>query len=154
MSRNGKPIDLILQEKKTHLTKAEIEARKASEIKIGTPGEFICPDYVLSDEIAYSKWQEITAIFQEYSFVTSADSGIIARYCKTFSEYRGLLNLLSQAETVTRELAVHKAINQKMSILAAMDDRLFLSPLARAKNVPKKVDPEPEDPLKAMFGDI
>jgi phage terminase small subunit len=49
-------------------------------------------------------------------------------------------------------LQIDKAINAKMQSLMAMEDRLFLNPLAKIKNVPKKEDEPPEDPNKDMFG--
>jgi phage terminase small subunit len=50
-------------------------------------------------------------------------------------------------------LSIDKAINAKLAALNAMEDRLFLHPLARVKNVPKKEKKAPEDPNAVMFGD-
>jgi phage terminase small subunit len=52
-------------------------------------------------------------------------------------------------------LAIDKAINAKLTALNAMEDRLFLHPLARVKNVPKKPEEKPKDPLQAAgFGNV
>jgi phage terminase small subunit len=51
-------------------------------------------------------------------------------------------------------LAIDQAVNRKMDALKTMEDRLFLNPLSKVKNVPKK-EPEKEDPLgKKGFGNI
>lgn len=52
-------------------------------------------------------------------------------------------------------LAIDKAINAKLTALNSMEDRLFLHPLARVKNIPKKAKEEETDPLQAAgFGNI
>jgi hypothetical protein len=46
-------------------------------------------------------------------------------------------------------LQIDKAINSKMDMLIKMEDRLFLNPLAKIKNVPKKEKETAKDPLQA-----
>ena len=89
--RPAKPIELHLKNgNKRHLTKAEIEFRKESEIKLGKK-ELLCPAYVKNDVVAFSKWRELKSIFKDIEFVSSSDVTLIGRYCKTFSEYQMLL---------------------------------------------------------------
>lgn len=190
MGRNAKPVNLhILEGNPNRLTKAQIEARKEAEIHLGD-SRLKAPQFVKKDIVAYSKWKECVKIFEGVEFVTSADVGHLARYCKTFSEY---LNLLShrdqiqdmepfdddQEKIVIDEfehekgaiwakktwqkinylmslgglMSIDKAINAKLAALNAMEDRLFLHPLARVKNVPKKEKQEQKDPNAVMFGD-
>jgi hypothetical protein len=40
------------------------------------------------------------------------------------------------------ELQLESAINKKMDMLIKMEDRLFLNPLAKVKNVPKRIKEE------------
>lgn len=52
-------------------------------------------------------------------------------------------------------IALDKAINAKMDALVKMEDRLFLNPLAKIKNVPKKPPEEEKTELDQNgFGDI
>jgi hypothetical protein len=52
-------------------------------------------------------------------------------------------------------IAIETAINKKMDMLIKMEDRLFLNPLAKVKNVPKKEPEKPADPLKKKgFGNV
>lgn len=188
--RHAKPIALHLaQGNPNRLTKAEIERRKKTEIKLGD-NKLKCPDYVKRDVIAYTKWKEITKIYKDIDFVSSGDVGLLGRYCKTFSEYHSLVDCrekimnsdLSDDEiklvndTLTEEygerkakklfekidyilstagvLSIDTAINKKMDMLIKMEDRLFLNPLAKVKNVPKK-EPEQVDQLAAKgFGNV
>jgi len=49
-------------------------------------------------------------------------------------------------------LAIETAINKKMDLLIKMEDRMFLNPVSKIKNIPKKEQKE-EDPNAGMFGD-
>lgn len=53
-------------------------------------------------------------------------------------------------------LAVNRAIDAKRSIIRSLEDRLYLNPLAKNRNVPKKPAEKPEEtPLqKAGFGNV
>lgn len=90
MGRNAKPLELLVSEGKKHLTKSEISERKNSEIKFGNT-TLKCPEFVKNDAISYAKWKEITKLYKDFDFVSSGDSGLLARYCKSFSEYQDLL---------------------------------------------------------------
>ncbi|MBP2653342.1 MAG: terminase [Firmicutes bacterium] len=185
--RNAKPITLHLAEKNpSHLTKAEIEQRKKAEIKLGDQ-KLKCPQFVKTDVNAYAKWKEIVKIYKDIDFVSSGDTGLLGRYCMTFSEYQKLLeqrkridnidmmgpdereelehyidedlaedliNKVNYIISVDGVLKIDTAINKKMDQLVKMEDRLFLNPLAKVKNVPKK-EPEKIDPLANKgFGNV
>ena len=155
--RPAKPIELHLKNgNKRHLTKAEIEHRKESEIKLGKK-ELLCPAYVKNDMVAFSKWRELKNIFKDIDFVSSGDVGLIGRYCMTWSEYQASLKTKKQYETdrpndIETILKLGAAINKNMDALTKMEDRLFLSPLSKVRNVPKKEKVE-EDKDSYLFGD-
>jgi len=177
--RNAKPIALHLAEKNPNrLTKAEIERRQKSEVKLGDQ-KLKCPGFVKADVNAYAKWKEIIKIYKDLDFVSSGDIGLLARYCMTFSEYLQLLehrkrvgqfnadwseyedrlpeeyiDCLNRYMRLNVDLQIDNAINKKMDQLVKMEDRLFLNPLAKVKNVPKK-EPKQEDPLANKgFGNV
>jgi phage terminase small subunit len=186
--RNAKPVQLHLAEgNPNRLTKKEIERRKNAEIKLGG-NKLTCPMYVVRDPVAYKKWRELIYDYNKaradgIEIIKSSDAGILARYCKTFSEYMALLEhrdriaeiqidpiesgilmdalqmryntqraakLFEKIEyiiSVAGLLNLETAINKKMDMLIKMEDRLFLHPLAKVKNIPKK-EPDKKDPLK------
>lgn len=176
MGRNGQPIDILTANGKKHLTKAEIEHRKKSEVKTGT-NALRCPDYVKKDIQAFKKWKEIIKVYKDVDFVSSGDIGMLARYCITFSEY---LKLLDQRDRIERfeidyeRLSEHfdaellegldaffkfgpvmqldTAINKKMDLLLKMEDRSFLNPLSKVKNVPQKPKEEKAPSRFSRFG--
>ena len=192
--RPAKPIELLISENRKHLTKEEIDRRKKSEIKFGDK-KMKCPDYVRRDPEALKKWREIITLYKDADFVTSGDSGMLARYCKTHSEYSDLLASYQRVKEIHYDssqldefldaefdeededgavrtiklfsykvkkqlrdmisinalLTIETAINKKMDMLIKMEDRMFLNPLAKVKNVPKGPAKEAEDPLMKIL---
>jgi len=186
--RNAKSVKLHLAEgNPNRLTKAEIKRREKAEVKLGSD-KLTCPMYVVTDPVAYKKWRDLIYDYNKakalgIEIVKSSDAGILARYCKTFSEYMALLEHRDKIANIQIEpeesdplmetlemrfgtrraaklfekieyilsvgglLSMETAINKKMDMLIKMEDRLFLHPLSKVKNIPKK-EPEQKDPLK------
>lgn len=187
--RNAKPIGLHLAEgNPNRLTKEQIKARQDSEVKLGKHEleKLKKPSFVSKDKIANRTWNDLikeykSAAEQGIELLTSSDVGMLAMYCKTYSEYERMLvhyqrlenvvidehildeyisraedvdevnykalRYLSQLATVEGILKIETAINKKMDMLLKMQDRLFLNPLAKVKNVPK---PKKEEKKSAM----
>ncbi|MGC6588037.1 terminase [Paenibacillus sp. Dod16] len=194
MGRNGKPIDLHLAAgNPNRLTKEQIRQRQESEIKLGKTelDKLKPPEYVKSDTIAYKQWKDClkeykAASQQGLDLLTSSDVGLLAMYCKTYSEYEKLLKqyqrieniainedilndyfekmegieefegraqmYLSQLASIEGVLKIETAINKKMDMLLKMQDRLFLNPLAKIKNVPKPKEKEKPASKFSKFG--
>lgn len=108
MGRNGKPISLHIAEgNPNRLTKAEIQARKDNEIKLGKSelDKFKPPSFVKNDVIAFSHWKQClkeykVAAEQNIELLTSSDVGLLAMYCRTYSEYEKLLNQYQKLEKI------------------------------------------------------
>ena len=187
--RHAKPLKLLTG----HFTKKEKAERKAAEIRFGDK-TLTAPAFVRRDAAARAKWSELTALYADtrVDFISSADVGHMARYCKLYSEYldlvthrervdkmqpfsseeekaatdefedrrgkRGAAKMWQKIEyilSVDGVLSIDAAINKKAAILTAMEDRLFLNPLAKIKTVPKGKDKPQADPLaKEGFGNV
>lgn len=150
MGRNAKPISLV----QGHRTKAEIKHRKENEITLGSLDikNIQPPDFVKGDTVAYKRWKHEIKNYQDAAaegieILTTADIGQLALYCKTYSEYENLLSLKTQAEGLSEVIKLETATNRKMDMLLKMQDRLFLNPLARVKNVPKKPIQKQQSPM-------
>lgn len=104
MGRNAKPIELLTAEGRKHLTKSEISSRSKNEIHFGDR-KLKCPEFVKNDVAAYKKWREITSIYKNFDFVSSGDSGLLARYCKSFSEYQDLLQSYQRIKEIHYDMA-------------------------------------------------
>jgi len=178
--RNAKPISLHIAEgNPNRLTKAQIEQRQNNEIKVGENNKLRCPNYVRKDLFAYKKWKEIIKIYKGTDVVSSGDSGMLARYCMTWGEYLRLCdtrNIITTCDAdwsqyenmfpedfqdgiekllrLNADLQLENAINKKMDILLKMEDRSFLNPLAKVKNVPIR-EKKKENPLATKgYGNV
>lgn len=199
MGRNAKPTSLHLAEgNPNRLTKDQIRHRQENEIKLGKSelDKIKPPSFVKNDVVAFAHWKQClkeykAAAEQNIELLTSSDVGLLAMYCRTYSEYEKLLNqyqkiekiainedvfeeyfegiyekavandedvkafglkaqmYLSQLASVEGVLKIETAINKKMDMLLKMQDRLFLNPLSKVKNVPK---PKKEEQTVSRFG--
>lgn len=178
--RNAQPIALLKSTGRKHLTKKEIEEREAGEIKFGTK-DFKCPEFVKNDINAYKKWTELMKAYRgvrskNTDIVRSPDAGILARYCITYSEYLRLVDERDHLLALRADwseyndmlpkdfrdgivrvlrldplLQVENMINKKMDMLLKMEDRLFLNPLSKVKNIPRAPASKAKDPNATLF---
>lgn len=155
MGRNGKPISLHIAEgNPNRLTKAEIQARKDNEIKLGKSDldKLKPPSFVKNDVIAYSHWKQClkdykAAAEQNIELLTSSDVGLLAMYCRTYSEYEKLLNQYQKLEKIAINLDVFEEYFEGIYEKAAANDedakmfgikaQLYLSQLASTDGILK-----------------
>jgi phage terminase small subunit len=156
MPRNAQPIEVIKGNGRSHhLTKAEIERRKAAEIKIKNKN-FKVSDLVMLDPRALEEFKKLKKLYKDLEFVGALDEHIINQYCLAVSELDDLIFALNFARQQMRYGSIE---NQKLGLSSFMEidveirmkrqeilrlsDRLYLNPVARTKNVPKKPAEEP-----------
>lgn len=178
MGRQALPLAVIQARGRTHLTKKEIAAKSAAELKLGSEDieKIAPPAFVKNDLVAYGHWKNIIKDYKKAAkngveILKSSDTGLLAMYCKTMADYERLLksyqsidriafdsdkledyindsdqfdykvqNQLRAMISVDGLLRIEAAINKKLTVLMTMQDRLFLNPLSKVKNVPKKPD--------------
>lgn len=168
--RNGEPIQLhIYKGNPSHLTKEEIEQRIAAEkaLRFGS-ADLKMPKLVRINKDAKTKWNELIKLFKDYrvDFISSSDTGILERYCITHAEYVNLQRIRDEVNNkgwdpvkthhALEELNLEYRINQKADLLTKLEDRLFLNPLAKIRNIPKtQLGEREQTPLeKAGFGGL
>ncbi|MBE7682036.1 P27 family phage terminase small subunit [Paenibacillus sp. P13VS] len=188
MGRNAKPVSLHLAAgNPNRLSKEQIKARQEGEIKLGKTelDKLKPPAFVKNDPIAFTHWKQCmkeykAAAAQNIELLSSSDVGLLAMYCKTFSEYERLQKSYQTIDKVAYDsedldeyieeseefnmkvkkqlrsmiavdglLRIETAINKKMDMLLKMQDRLFLNPLSKVKNVPK---PKAKEEKPSRFG--
>jgi phage terminase small subunit len=165
-NKNATPIKMhLLKGNPNHLTKEQIQDRLEAEIKIGNH-DFKIPPEVRRNSIAKKKWKELIALYisNDIGFVSTSDTGLISRYCLTFAEYLELQKVRDdivakgwdriETYSAINNLGVDEKINKKLDLLLKMDAHLFLTPVSKIKNVPKK-EKKKADPLaQAGFGNV
>jgi phage terminase small subunit len=164
--RKAKPIQLhIFEGNPNRLTKEEINHRQKTEIRIGNH-EFKTTKRLRDNKKALKKWREIIGLYLTYQidFVSTSDASLIERYCMTYSEYESLLDAREEiikkklgavnTQRALDEFQVDNIVNKKLDILLKMERELFLTPLAKIKNI-AVTEEEKEEPLKkAGFGNV
>lgn len=186
MGRNAQPLEVLQAKGKKHLTKAEIEARKAAEVKLGKNdlSKLKAPVYVQNNIVAYEKWKGLIKEYKEAAkqsieILTTTDVEALAKYCITYSEYLALIDRRNRVDDIDfvainhgKEsgkirgakrksfnevyridyvLKLETAINKKHDLLIKLEDRLFLNPLAKIKNVPKPAKEKPKNPMEEEY---
>ncbi len=154
------------------LTKAEMQRRKSSEIKV-KDRTFKAAEEVMADQRALQEFKRLKKLYKEIEFVGSLDEHIINQYCMSVSELDDLVYELSRCRDDLRMIdgddedaaANRKAamssvimlsteIRMKRQEIVRLGDRLYLNPVARTKNVPKRQEEKPPSTAQRMFGDV
>jgi len=165
MARPAKPIELhLLNGNKRHLTQQEIADRQQQEAKLKSGARTYKPSQqVKQDKNAIAMFRKLQRLYKRIDYVESLDENIINRYCLVHAEYIGLVEerkalqvkidstddvmvILTMMDTV---ISIDKGIYKKMDMLMKLEDRLFLNPTARIKNVPRK-----EEEIRDLFGEM
>ncbi len=164
--RPAKPVQLHLANgNRRHLTKAEIATRKTQENKLRSGTRAFKPGpQVKNDMAALTMFKKLQKLYKSIDYVEGLDENVINRYCLLHSEY---VRLRDTRQTLTDQsingsieekvlltdkiLEIDKRLEKKMDLLLKLEDRLFLNPTARIKNVPKKAHKEPHDPNADLF---
>jgi len=160
MGRPSKPIDLIMLEgNKLHLTKAEIERRRLAESTLATGEDFAETPPVKANATAHAEFTRLKRLFTGIKYVDALDQQIINRYClETANQYTlqdriaRIGNELDNCKDFSDRLKIYELIstiqsqmNKSKELLFKYEDRLMLSPTARIRALPKKVEEKKEE---------
>ena len=92
--RKKEPIDLIQAKGRKHLTKAEIEKRRAEEVKVDLV-DVKPPDYLTPEQ--REEFIDIARKLKHIKIMTELDEEALARYITTNEEYKKLDKKLQTA---------------------------------------------------------
>jgi phage terminase small subunit len=168
--RHAKPIELHLQQGGKHLTKSEIETRQAQEQKLKSGVSKYRPsDKVMQSPIAISMFKKLKKLYKDIDYIEKLDENIINRYCLLTAEADeietrivNLNGLINKCENDTDRIGYYKIIssseitlNKINDMILKLEDRLFLNPVSRIKNVPKKPEQkEAPSEEERRFGNV
>lgn len=86
MGRKARPVDVILLDGKKHLTKAEIEERRAAEARVKPPSDKVyCPRWL--DAEGRKEWHRVYSELKALDLLTNVDVSSLACYCDLVSQY-------------------------------------------------------------------
>jgi len=144
LARPREPIDLIIAKGKKHLTKKEIEERRAQEVKASN--DKIEPPSYLPDELK-EKFIRIANELIEIDIMSNLDCEALARFIVAESQYQRVSEKIFKIKTVGPKYAELIKTQEKlfkMARQAANDLGLTIS--SRCKLVvPKKEEEKPKN---------
>lgn len=167
--RKAQPVELLVLKGATHLTKEEIARRKQAEGELSSGiSKFHPTDQVLANPIAKKTFVKLLTLYQDIDYVEGLDEAIINRYCLMTAEADRVQELLikmessvDDCETQGQKVSLYKAIaSAEITVgrirdrLLQMEDRLFMNPTSRVRNVPKKEKEKPKTDFEKKFGDV
>lgn len=157
MSRGNQkqPIDLILAKGKKHLTKAEIEERRSTEIHTNFVN-VTAPNYL--NEKQKEEFYRISKILLDIGIITELDEDCLAHYLisnSNYIDYTKKLNELNTKLLKTRKLEKKKEYMSQIDLYLTYQDRALKQCRACANDLglsissrAKLVMPQPKEPPK------
>jgi phage terminase small subunit len=166
--RPRKPVELILLEGKTHITKKKIAERREEEKSLKSDSPYQPNKKVKNNPVALEMFYKLQKLYKKIDYVDGLDENIINRYCLLTAEVDSMEILLQRMEsdidkckTSGEMVTMYKSIsgiegslNRSRDMLLKMEDRLFLNPTSRVKNVPKKEEAPPKTAFDRKFGNV
>lgn len=161
----GETIPFQLHEATGHrsrMTNREKQERQDNEAAMSVGDQAFTPTpEVKQDPEALKKWNELVTMYTDFgfTFVTTADTALLAQYCLTYSEYihavtvrRVYLDLFKDDPAAQHAWIEHTGIdtllNKKNELLVKIGQRLYLDPVSRIAATPKGKLRKKSDPLK------
>ena len=140
MARPRQPIELVLAKGKKNLTKAEIEQRRAQEIKVDFK-DVTPPDYLPAK--LKKEFEEIAEKLLAIGIMTELDEDCLARYLIARSNYLNCTKLLAKAmrsEDMDDILKAQRAQDMAFRQCQAAANALGLTISSRCKLVMPQVE--------------
>ena len=152
MARPRQPIELIEAKGKKHLTKAEIRARKSSELKVDLKDVCI-PDY-LSVKLQ-KEFEEIASKLLYVGVMTELDEDCLARYLLSKRNYLKYTSMLNKAIRQNKIIEMEKLTtmqDKSFKQCRACANDLGLSVSSRCKLIMPETKEPPKENKFAKFG--
>ena len=119
MPTQPKPFKVLMTEKKSHRTKAELEARKKAEEELATGVELKERPEVRNDPVAHKEFKRIAKLLKNIQKNDGLFEGVINRYCVLYSECKDFEHKREEFARRANELEMkeHEILdNEEMSV--------------------------------------
>lgn len=148
MARPSKPVSVLEQEKKSHRSKAELEARRKAEAALATGVTFKERKSVREDPVAHREFLRVKKLLAKIEKNDALFEGIINRYCEIVSEIEQL------KEERARMVGIIEKADDAMDSIAQPDAQSlsqFMAAMARYQQQLKGVDSTIENKRKMLL---
>ncbi|MNB98316.1 Phage terminase, small subunit [compost metagenome] len=86
------PLTVLQSNNRSHLTKAEIEQRKAQEEAVKPKADKIKPPTWLKSIVARKEFKRISSELQEINLISNLDVDLLAMYCQAYAQYQQVIS--------------------------------------------------------------
>lgn len=161
MARPRQPVDLVVHKGKAHMTKEQIEQRRAQEIK--APSDAVLPPKTLRTKRQKEKFRAVADALIEIGIMTNLDCDALARYIQSEEKYDRYDKLVDKALAQAKTFEQAAGLVITIEKLEGLRDKAFKQCRAAASDLGltissrcKLVTPHKEkqtDPHAGLFGD-
>ena len=176
MSRPPKPFTVLVNEKKSHRTKAELKQREKGEEALSTGVALKERPEVKSNLVAHKEFIRLNGLLKTIEKNDAIYEGIINRYCLITAEcvdfeekrekfYQQLDELEDkssemeykdyfkiQSEMQKNIINLDKQVQSKRKMLLDIEKENIMTIAAALRSIPKKIDKQENPLLKALNG--
>lgn len=152
MARPRQPIEVIKAKGKKHLTKAEIEARQKTELKVDLKNIKV-PVYLKGKLI--KEFREIASKLLDIGVMTELDEDCLARYLISKESYLKYTDMLNEFTRQNKILEMEKLLTMQDKAFKqcrACANDLGLTIASRCKLVVPEVKEKPKENKFSKFG--
>ena len=152
MARPRQPIEVIKAKGKKHLTKAEIEARQKTELKVDLKNIKV-PNYI-KGKLA-KEFREIASKLLDIGVMTELDEDCLARYLISKESYLKYTDMLNEFTRQNKILEMEKLLTMQDKVFKqcrACANDLGLTIASRCKLVVPEVKEKPKENKFSKFG--
>lgn len=152
MARPRQPIEVIKAKGKKHLTKAEIESREKTELKVDLKNIKV-PDYI--DEELQNEFEDIASKLLEIGVMTELDEDCLARYLISKKSYLKYTKMLNRATKQNKIIEMEKLLTMQDKAFKqcrACANDLGLTIASRCKLVVPESKEKPKENKFSKFG--
>lgn len=181
MPTQPKPFSVLTSEKKSHRTKAELEARKKAEEALSTGIEMRERPEVRNDPVAHKEFKRIVKLLKNIQKNDGLFEGVINRYCVLYSEcadfekkreaFARRANELEEKESEildneemsakeyyslvatmqSQVVGIDKAIQSKRKMMLDIEKDNIMTIASGLRSIPKKEPESEKDPLAELL---
>lgn len=160
--RKAKPIDVLVGDGKSHLTKDQIEARKEAESRINFGTDKIeRPTWL--DAVGKKMWEQLVEELLNSNLMTNVDVYALAIACDAYSNYvKAAKSIKTEGQTIhyTNAIGATNEVQHPKVAIAQKYHQIFksylsefgLSPAARARLALPKINDD-TDEFAELFDD-
>lgn len=149
MAKAPKPAAVLAQEKKSHMTKEQLESRKAAEAALLSGQKMREHAAVKADPVAHKEWKRVSKLMAAIEKSDALYENIINRYCLLAAEEASLLEERVKAleqDRVALALDIDKQLKAKRQMRFDIEKECCMTVAAALRTIPKP-DASAQNPL-------